>query len=124
MLSNHLPMVIKKISAMIEERIFTISCNETEFSISLPIYNQAFWKSRYKIDFLTHISLTRNLAATVNETLLGSNPHLTIKFSPTLIKRFSTTCKNISHPSIRYTTAARKIIPNLAIVGHLTRETS
>ena len=68
MLSNHPPMVIKKIPAMIEERIFTISCNETEFAISLPIYNQGFWKSGYKIDFLTHISLTRNLAATVNGT--------------------------------------------------------
>ena len=63
-------MVIKKIPAMIEERIFTISCNETEFAISLPIYKQAVWKSGYKIDLLTHISITRNLAALVTEHCL------------------------------------------------------
>ena len=63
--SNHHPLVIKQIPAMIEKRISTNSCNEIEFARSLPIYKHALRKSGYKTELtLTQIRPIRNLAPT------------------------------------------------------------
>ena len=107
---------------MIEKRISMNSCNEIEFARSLPsIYGRADTSLSL---LLTQIHPIRNLAATENTTLLGSTPHLTIKFPPTLVKFFSTSYVNISHPTIGYTKSVTKIISNLAIAAHPTWETS
>ena len=73
---------------------------------------------------LTQIRFIQNLAVTENGSLFGSTSHLTIKFPPTSVKRFSNSYKNISHPAIGYTKSATKIISNLVIAAQPTWETS
>ena len=79
--SNHPPNIRKQLPTMIEKRLSSIACNENEFNIAAPTYNQALEKSSYKRNLVfqaTKTEKTRNR----KRNITWFNPPLATTFWP------------------------------------------
>ena len=73
--SNHPPNIIKKIPLSVNQRLSSLSSDETSFRNSLPVYEDALKRSKHtKLDSATLIHTTEVNAVThsANETSFGS----------------------------------------------------